>query len=59
MEKLGFEKVAKRIMIKYTFVDEKIENQVYELDKNMFEEIVKKNHQTFTNIFLDNCNKSS
>jgi adenylate kinase family enzyme len=36
MEKLGFEKVDKTLMIKYTFLDEKIKNQVYELDKNMF-----------------------
>ncbi len=36
MEKLGFKKQDKTIMIKYTFVDEEIENQVYELDKNMF-----------------------
>lgn len=36
MEKLGFEKVDKTIMIKYTFVEEEVENQVYELDKNMF-----------------------
>ena len=34
MEKLGFQKVDKTIMIKYTFVEEEIENQVYELDKN-------------------------
>ena len=36
MEKLGFEKLDKTIMIKYTCIDEEIENQVYELDKNMF-----------------------
>lgn len=36
MEKLGFEKLDKKIMVKYTFFDEKVENQVYELDKNMF-----------------------
>ena len=36
MEKLGFKKIDKTIMIKYTFVEEEIENQVYELDKNCF-----------------------
>ena len=53
MEKLGFEKVAKRIMIKYTFVDEKIENQVYELDKNMFLKELFRKEKLYIEIDID------
>ena len=36
MDKLGFNKVNKTKMVKYTFVEEEVENQIYELDKKMF-----------------------
>ena len=51
MEKIGFKKLDKTIMIKYTFVEEEIENQMYEIDKNTFlKELLEKKNYIFKKI---------